>query len=61
LKIEDLQGGALSTPLPAASALKVEFKFAESRRFIKKKFEPTFLAMSFNSSQLFFARDFLYL
>src|SRR3990167_6090692 len=53
---EDSQGGALATPPPVASTLKAKFKFAESRRFIKKKFEPTFFAMIDKSWQLFFAR-----
>jgi len=56
LEIADSQGGALATPPPVASALKAKFKFAESRRFIKKKFEPTFFAMIDKSWQLFFAR-----
>ena len=56
LEIADSQGGALATPPPVASALKTKFKFTESRRFIKKKFEPTFFAMIDKSWQLFFAR-----
>ena len=49
-------GAALAAPASADSAAKGKFKFAESRRFIKKKFEPTFFAMIDKSWQLFFAR-----
>ncbi|PIP31544.1 hypothetical protein COX24_03015 [bacterium (Candidatus Gribaldobacteria) CG23_combo_of_CG06-09_8_20_14_all_37_87_8] len=49
--------GAALAALPSAdSAAKGKFKFAESRRFIKKKFEPTFFAMIAKSWQLFFSR-----
>jgi hypothetical protein len=58
LEIADSQGGALATPPSVASALKAKSKFAESRRFIKKKFEQTFFAMIDKSWQLFFARAF---
>jgi hypothetical protein len=35
-------GAALAAPPFADSAAKGKFKFPESRRFVKKKFEPTF-------------------
>jgi len=49
-------GAALAAPASADSAAKAKSKFTESRRFIKKKFEPTFFAMIDKSWQLFFAR-----
>jgi len=42
LEIERWLGTALAAPASADNAAKAKFKFAESRRFIKKKFEPTF-------------------
>ncbi|MFH1244268.1 MAG: hypothetical protein V1487_01685 [bacterium] len=56
MEIERWLGAALAAPASADSAAKGKFKFAESRRFIKKKFEPTFFAMIDKSWQLFFAR-----
>src|SRR3989344_2292818 len=55
-EIESEVGAALAAPASAVSAAKGKFKFAESRRFIKKKFEPTFFAMTLKSWQLFSAR-----
>ncbi|PIQ72124.1 hypothetical protein COV86_04765 [Candidatus Roizmanbacteria bacterium CG11_big_fil_rev_8_21_14_0_20_35_14] len=49
-------GAALATPPPDASAARGKFESAESRRFSKKKFEPTFFAIIDKSWQLFFAR-----
>jgi len=60
LEIESGLGAALAAPASADSAAKAKSKFAESRRFIKKKFEPTFFAMIDKSWQLFFARDLFY-
>src|SRR3989344_3630051 len=56
LEIENELGSALAAPPSADSAAKGKFKFAESRRFIKKKFEPTFFATTDKSWQLFSAR-----
>ena len=56
LEIAKAVGVAVAAPASADSAVKGKFKFAESRRFIKKKFEPTFFAMTLKSWQLFFAR-----
>jgi len=56
LEIARELGAALTAPPSADSAAKAKFKFAESHRSFKKKFEPTFFAMMDKSWQLFFAR-----
>jgi len=56
LEIESGLGSALAAPASADSAAKGKSKFAESRRFIKKKFEPTLFATTESSWQLFSAR-----
>jgi hypothetical protein len=55
--LESREWGALAAPASAASASNPPFlKLADSRRFNKKKFEPTVFAMIDKSWQLFFAR-----
>ena len=55
-EIESEVGAALAAPASTDSAAKAKSKSAESRRSFKKKFEPTFFAMSARSWQLFSAR-----
>ena len=52
-EIELEVGAALAAPASSDSAAKGKSKFGESRRFIKKKFEPTFFAMIDKLWQLF--------